>query len=335
MIKARKITYTECPMTIHVPEAVSNFIHRFSSFIIAGHREPDVDCIGSQLVLSRILQKMGKKTHLISPGPFIRKETEEYEALFSRSLDESFLRLDPALFILDSSTYERLGHLRDELRTFPTAVIDHHSSGDEFGEVRWVDASVPSTTYLIYYLARALSVALDKGDAELVFFGLATDTGYFRHLEEGSAHVFQTIGELVDAGVSPRSIYLKMFGNRSFESRVLLGRILKRAENLYSNRLIVATEVLEEKDSFGIANRDSETLYMLLQGIEEAEVVVLIREEKPGECSVGLRSRSLDVGSIAKEYGGGGHTLAAGFNWSGEMEDIKKQLIVKFQFLDI
>jgi bifunctional oligoribonuclease and PAP phosphatase NrnA len=60
-------------------------------------------------------------------------------------------------------------------------------------------------------------------------------------------------------------------------------------------------------------------------------VVVLIKEERVGAFSVGLRSSSsLDVGVMAASFGGGGHRQASGFDISGTLDSVKKTVIDSF-----
>jgi bifunctional oligoribonuclease and PAP phosphatase NrnA len=78
--------------------------------------------------------------------------------------------------------------------------------------------------------------------------------------------------------------------------------------------------------------RDSDMLYQLLMTVEGVEAAVVIRQEKPGECTVGFRSRELvDVAAIAAQFGGGGHRLAAGLHIYGELEEIKAKVIEAFK----
>jgi phosphoesterase RecJ-like protein len=60
-------------------------------------------------------------------------------------------------------------------------------------------------------------------------------------------------------------------------------------------------------------------------------VVGLIKEEGPGQYSVGLRSTmAVDVGAIAGSFGGGGHKQASGFDIKGTLESVKKTLLDTF-----
>ena len=62
-----------------------------------------------------------------------------------------------AVIIVDCSTPERIGAgFAEEIKNYPVAVIDHHASGEEFGDVRFVNGNSPSTTILIYQLMKEL-----------------------------------------------------------------------------------------------------------------------------------------------------------------------------------
>jgi len=60
--------------------------------------------------------------------------------------------------------------------------------------------------------------------------------------------------------------------------------------------------------------------------------VVFFKQEKGDEYRVSLRSKgNIDIGAIAKEYGGGGHKNAAGLTVSGPIEELQKTLVEKIE----
>ncbi|RKX79756.1 MAG: bifunctional oligoribonuclease/PAP phosphatase NrnA [Spirochaetes bacterium] len=312
-----------------VPEDLLQFLKEYKCFLIISHREPDGDTITSAIALSLFLSRMGKRTKLFSPGPFNRPEIAQFNKYFNTKIEESD-RLDPgtAVIILDCSTEERIGCFSDAIRGLKVAVIDHHSSGDSFGDLTFIRPGSPSVTYLIQRIIEALGEKPSKEEAELIMFGLCTDTGFFRHLGNNSSHIFEATARLVQSGVSPNEIYHKIYGQRSLHSRVLLGRLLSRTETYFNGKLLLTYETIKDTEQAGKINRDSDTLYQLLQTVESVEVVVLIREEEKGACSVGMRANgSIDLGELAYRFGGGGHRKAAGFIWKGSMEEIKKRLL--------
>ena len=60
--------------------------------------------------------------------------------------------------------------------------------------------------------------------------------------------------------------------------------------------------------------------------------MVFFKQEKGDEYRVSLRSKgNIDIGSIAKEYGGGGHKNAAGLTVSGPIEELQRTLVEKIE----
>ena len=60
-----------------IPQKLSEFLNAYENFIIAGHKEPDGDCIGSCLAMSFFLKRKNKNCILMSAGPFKRTEIKE------------------------------------------------------------------------------------------------------------------------------------------------------------------------------------------------------------------------------------------------------------------
>jgi bifunctional oligoribonuclease and PAP phosphatase NrnA len=317
------------------PSEIINFLNKYSFFYIIGHSEPDGDCLGSQLALGSFLSRRGTGVKLHSPGPFNRPEISELSKRFEERIDRNTIPDNSAAILLDCSSLDRIGELKKDISGMPICVIDHHASGSLFGDVRWIIPSAPSVTLMIQMLIRHFDERPTEEEAQNLFFGLATDTGFFRHLDTTGSDSFRAAADLIDAGCSPKVAFLKMYGNRPFESRLLLGRLLGRCRTLYEGRLLYTWETLDDLESFGSESRDSDILYQLLLGTRRCQAAAVIREERPGICSAGLRSLyDLDVGEIAKYFGGGGHAKAAGFSFSGTRKELERILLPRFLFPD-
>ena len=63
------------------------FIDSHDFFFIAGHKEPDGDCIASCLGIAAILDYYKKPYQLLSAGPFKRNEVIRWEDKFSSVMD--------------------------------------------------------------------------------------------------------------------------------------------------------------------------------------------------------------------------------------------------------
>ncbi|HSV56607.1 MAG TPA: DHH family phosphoesterase, partial [Magnetospirillaceae bacterium] len=139
-----------------VPPELTAFIGGHGLFLIVGHREPDGDCIGSQLALSAFLRRIGKKTVLLSSGPFTRTEILPYEHSFLDRVPDGLILESAAIVVLDCSSLARTGRVAESLPALPTAFIDHHAAGDASGDVLYVDTTAPSVTLLVQALIEAL-----------------------------------------------------------------------------------------------------------------------------------------------------------------------------------
>lgn len=308
-----------------------DFINKHNHFYILSHEEPDGDCIGSSLALGSFLEGLGKGVTLLSPGPFSRKEIKRYEKHFTKEVTDPLPPEGTGVFILDCSTPDRIGHFQEFVQTYEIAVIDHHAAGKEFGSVRWVDPRAPSVTYLVQLLQENMGYPPTEKEAEYLLFGLCTDTGFFRHCEEDQSETFAAASRLLSAGASPNKIYQLIFGGRELGTRLLLGKNLVRTEEHFRGKLLITYETLADLQEYGNENRDSDTLYSLLQTVTSTEVAVLMREESPGVCSAGLRAAGdVNVGEIARAFGGGGHPKASGFEWRGDLADLREALLRSF-----
>jgi phosphoesterase RecJ-like protein len=310
-------------------EAIA-FLRAHTSFLILGHKEPDGDCVASQLGVAAILRALGKRASLHSVGPFDRPEIEEFRDRFSSKITTP-IPTGTAAIIVDCSTPDRTGALGKSVLDMPCLVIDHHSSGEPFGTVRFVDSTAPSSTMLVYQIFQDLGMEPDTQTAQLLLFGLCTDTGFFRHLAQNSAETFRAVAGLVERGTSTAEVYQMVYGKRELAGRMLLAEIISRVESHWGDRFLLTWQTEADRLRFSSLQRGEDEVYRLLQTVKGNMVVGLIKEEAPGQYSVGLRSTmAVDVGAIAGSFGGGGHRQASGFDIKGTLESVKKTLLDTF-----
>jgi len=311
-----------------VPQALLDFIRDGTDFIIAGHEEPDGDCVGSQLAIASLLQRLGKTAVPCSAGPFKRNEVKPYAERF---LPCPARREGMRVLVMDCTSRERVGDL--PIDGLPAASVDHHASGNPWGDAVYLDPDAPSVTFMTEKIFLALDMEILPEEAELLFLGLCTDTGFFRHLDGGdrSKAFFETVARLCGKGASPKKAFAAINGGKSLNSRILMGTVLAKTRSYYGGRLLVSDETLEESKRYGLESRDSDMTYQLLQSIEGVEAMVLIRQETQEECTVGFRSRDrVDVAALAENFGGGGHKNAAGAKMRGIIRDLEKKITAAF-----
>jgi phosphoesterase RecJ-like protein len=314
---------------IKPPEDLISLIIRSKTIGIISHLEPDADCIGSSLALGSFLERINKKVWHFNSGPFDRPEIRSYASHFITPEQLPISSHTPDLFIVvDCSTIERIHPFEPMVHTTPVIVIDHHTSGKPFGSISWINPSSPSTTLLIQQLIEAMGSTPTLQEAELIFLGFATDTGYFRHLDESSSLAFEQISRIVKKGVSPKAMYYQVTGGKQLAARKHLAMLILASEELFQGKVILACETKEMTDRYGRTNRDSDGYYQQMLGVEGVEILVVLREDGDGSITGGLRSlHTWDMGKMASEFYGGGHERAAGFKIPGQMYEIKEKIL--------
>lgn len=285
--------------------------------VIACHVNPDGDALGSLLAASIGLRRLGKTTHPTWDG------TEALLPLAYRFLPGAdtlvpaaeAAKVDTDTFLaLDCGASDRLGILEPAARRASCLInVDHHPGNEDFGDLNIVIIEASSTAELVTYLLKDLGVALDRELATCLYTGLVTDTGRFQY-SNAKPETLRLAADLLSFEVSAPEIATEVFESAPFGYLKLLGRVLERATLLEEERLVYSWITLADLGETGVSIDETEKLIDLLRATRDADVAVMFKEQPDGQYRVSLRSRGpVSVGAIARERGGGGHELAAGF----------------------
>ena len=92
-------------------------------------------------------------------------------------------------------------------------------------------------------------------------------------------------------------------------------------------RALISTVDAADYARANATEQDSKQAIDQLRTVEGVEVVAHLRETSEGTKG-SLRSETVDVASVARRIGGGGHRLAAGFTMPGvKPQEAKKELL--------
>lgn len=309
-----------------------NFIENHKAFVICGHKEPDGDCISSSLGLAKILDFYKKPYQILNAGPFKRTETKTFEKYFKNQFVRQTNNIkDTGLFVVDCSESFRLGDMESQVAHLDTFIIDHHKTSNPDSDKAIIDSTAPAAACIVQQLIENTVGTIDKETAAILFFGLSTDTGFFKFLDDKSAEVFILASRLVAAGANPRQTFDMISSGKPFSTRKLLGVTLNHTESFFDGKLVISYETMEDTHNLGAEGRDSDALYSLLLAVENVEVVVFIRQETDKTCTLGFRSRDeIDVSEVASIFGGGGHKNASGACTQGTIETLLPKIKQEF-----
>jgi phosphoesterase RecJ-like protein len=74
-------------------------------------------------------------------------------------------------------------------------------------------------------------------------------------------------------------------------------------------------------------SEEVESIVDIVRTTQQAEVAVVFKEIEPQHWSVSMRAKSFDLCSVATQFGGGGHQLAAGYSASGPIDEVVAALL--------
>jgi phosphoesterase RecJ-like protein len=279
--------------------------------LVATHRNPDGDAVGSALAVGHMLRSLGLEAVCwIAEGVPRSYAFLEGAAEAVRRVPDGE-RFD-ATIVVDTADEAILGApLPAREVTGPVIVIDHHKARKEWGDLYFYrDAAAVGE--IIYDLSRHLGVPMTPAFAECVYTAVLTDTGSF-HYESTSASVMRMAAACIDAGVSPWKVSLRVYESFPRSRIELLVDVLATLRVDMEGRFATLMASPETLGKHGLGPDALEDFVNYARAIEGVEVAALLRVREDGAIRVSLRSRGrVDVSSLAQRFGGGGHFGAAG-----------------------
>lgn len=290
-------------------------VRRAPSVVVCAHVRPDGDAIGSVLGLTIALRELGIPA--IPTLADARPAPSTYAWMPGHALYAPAADLEPpAVFIaLDTPVLDRLGEAQALAQAAETLiVIDHHPDATEYGDIHVLDRTAAASGQLVWRLLDALELTPSPEVALCCYAALLTDTGAFA-FQNTSATALRDAAEMIDAGVDPAETSRLIYQNRSVASLALEARAMSRLTVANHGRVAYAWVTDADFDETGALAEEAEHLPEAVRKIGGIDVAVLMRE-RGDEVRVNLRAKTgADVGSVARHFGGGGHTAAAGFTW--------------------
>ena len=191
-------------------------------------------------------------------------------------------------------------------------MIDHHVSNDDLGALEFRDTTAEATGTLVLDFARTYEFAITQQTAGFLFCAIATDTGWFR-FPATTARTMRDVALLIDCGAQPHVLYRQLYEQRSLARIRLASRILGRVTVECDDRLAWTSVEFADFKATGATPVDTEDLVNECLTIAGTEAAFIAVEQQNRSVKVSFRSRStLDVATIAEQFGGGGHKQASG-----------------------
>ena len=309
-------------------QTLDRLLKRSQHILLTMTTGPDGDSVGALLAMCHVVHHYGKTCFCYSPDPIppmFDYLTKDYRIM--REMEAAVHSYD-LVIIFDTGDIKRTPLADELIKCDPAKTIvvniDHHPTtidhrGQRAVDHSHVDTNASSTTQMMHRLLRHLRVPLNHRVATSLLTGILTDTGHFSNLGT-TQEAMGIAAELLAKGADHRTITEATRRNKSIGTLQLWGRALSRL-NLNKATGVVSTVVtLQDLEDCGVDGEATTGISNFLNSLSEGKVALVLQEESGGMIKGSFRTTSnVNVAEMAKQFGGGGHPKAAGFQVRGKL----------------
>jgi phosphoesterase RecJ-like protein len=289
-----------------------------SSFMFVSHVKPDGDTLGAGLALGLALKAAGKRVGYFQQDPVPRILRFLPDTEFVSREVAADLPADTLWVFCDMSDSSRAGEFLPTVARENMLNIDHHLGNSRFAGLNYILETEASTGTCVLRILKAMNATITPEIATCILTTIMTDTGAFMHTNTTAA-VLGMSAEMMEAGADKPLITEEIFANKRFAATKLLGMALGQAR-LEENGRYCWTIVDEAMlAACGADGEDTEEIVQHLRAVEGVEAAALFKDFD-GAVRVSLRSSGrVNVQLAAASVGGGGHFMASGLTYPGDL----------------
>ncbi|MBM9613033.1 CBS domain-containing protein [Desulfobulbus rhabdoformis] len=279
--------------------------------VITTHIGADFDSLAAMVAAKRLYPE----AELVFPGSqekSVRKYlAQEFPNIYAfKKIKHIDLAQVQRLIVVDTRQSERIGELASCLHNPKTKVhlYDHHprGAGDIKGELEVVRNS-GSTTTIFVELFQQKNITPSPDEATLMALGIYEDTGSFLH-SSTCPEDLTAAAWLLSHGANLDIVTQFVSRELSVEQINLISRLQEHAKGYLIRGVNVVISILIEEEYID----DFAVVVQRLMVMENIDVLFALISMGERTYLIG-RSRipEVNVGTIAREFGGGGHASAA------------------------
>ena len=319
----------------NVARSIAISIENASNVLLMGHKNVDIDAIGSCLGMYRVVKTLGKECNIVtepngnSLGKFWEEliELEEYKDIILTEEDAiKRISKDTLLIIVDT---HKAGYVE-----FPSilegckhkVLIDHHRKSPDFIEDTevsfhevYASSSAELVTEIVQYSKDDIELSLIE--AESLYGGIMVDTKDFTF--KTGVRTFEAAAYLRKFGVD--IIRVKKWFQADLESYNEISEIVRNAE-IVENNIAIARTLRDDENTGLICAKAADELLTI------SDITASFVMGKMGN-KITISGRSvgdINVQIILEKLGGGGHITLAGAQLEGfTLEEARDELIIR------
>lgn len=309
-------------------QEIADTLRAHQRFVIMSHVRPDGDAIGCEVALALCLKKLGKDVTVWNHDGCLDKLSFLPGSELVTKPSATPQDFDVAIAV-DTAVQDRVGDCLKAVGQVKLWInIDHHISNNGYGDLAYIDATAPAAGQIIYELIQTTGLPIDAAIAENLFAAISTDTGSFQY-SNTTARTLKIASELVEHGVNVGRISELLYQTYPLRRLQLLRALLNALQITSGGRAASFSLSLAAAQELGVTPEDNEGLIDHIRAIEGVRVAVFFEELPEGKVRVSMRSKDTryDVCKICAQFGGGGHTLAAGARLAGPLASAETRVL--------
>lgn len=290
---------------------IDEMLNNAKTVAIFGHVRPDGDCAGSTLGIYNYIKDNFPS---IDATVFIEKIPASYGIIngADKIINEYDGRSVDLAFLMDTPSFERIGANGAECfsKAKFTCNIDHHISNPlNLCNVNIVEPEASSASEVLFFQLTREKISTNT--ANCLYLGIVHDTGAFK-FSCTSKRTMNAVGEMIDKGIDFARIINETYYTRSYKQTLVTGHIMQNCKLALNGKVVHAFITPEEMEEYGVTAPELGTVVDTLREVGGTEVTLFLYPVN-GKYKISLRSNYVvDVNTIAKTFGGGGHVRAAG-----------------------
>jgi bifunctional oligoribonuclease and PAP phosphatase NrnA len=298
-------------------ELISNNSH----ILIIQADNPDADSLGSALSLESIFSKLNKQVSL-----YCRVDIPDYlKYMQGWSRVSQNLSSDYDISIIVDASAKALFENSDSksvlenLSSKPCIVIDHHvqtANDIDFASLVINEHKVSSTCELIFHLATINQLSIPSDGIAYIANGILGDTqGLSNNL--ATAETYRVMSQLIDQGLNRPKLEdeRRLLAKMPMSIYKFKASLIDRTQFLLDNRLAFISINHKEIRQYSPLYNPGPLIQPDLLQVEGVIVGIVLKIYDNGTITGMIRSNSEApiADKIAANFGGGGHSYAAGF----------------------
>ena len=296
--------------------------------VIATHANADFDGLASMIAA----RKLYPGAALVLPAgaqEAVRQFLSVHDLDLTKLKDIDLTQIT-RLILVDTQEADRIGTLKVCLEnpSVEIVVYDHHVDSDSIVAGRSTQSVVESVGATITVLIEQLTqrhISVTPFEATVMALGLYEETGTFLFASTTSRDC-KAAAFLVEAGADLHLIADVLRRPFNPDEIALLHDLLEHSEVHYleGRKVLVATSTIDRRHG-----EAASVVHQLVEMQDSDAVIVAVTMDDRVQVIGRSRRPDIDVGWIAREFGGGGHAVAAAASVKGKTLSEVKNIVVR------